>query len=429
MNIATLLADPAAIRLEYIRPSLDSITLVVRCSARHAHCPQCHQISTRVHSRYIRIVADLPWHGVAVCLQLHSRRFCCLNESCPQSIFCERLPSVVSHYARKTVRLEDALRLIAFLIGGEAGACAASRLAMSTSPDTLLRRARRAPLPHSSVPRVLGVDDFAFRKRKRYGTILVDLERHRVIDLLPDRESETLQMWLETHPGVEVVTRDRWWAYARGSSDGTPQAMQVTDRWHLLKNLRETLERVLRRTARQFRHQAAPIIDTRDAVKNEYHKQSRRRLSPHLHKAGLTDRTYRPRPGTHLPSAPQASWLLLKTKELTTEERAIIDDLCRRSPQIKRAQELAQSFAEMVRGRSVENLHQWLTAAFESRLPEFSSFGNGIIRDMEAVRAALSCQWSQGQVEGQVNRLKMIKRMMYGRAKFDLLRAKVMWAG
>lgn len=276
---------------------------------------------------------------------------------------------------------------------------------------------------------MLGVDDFAFRKRKRYGTILVDLERHRVIDLLPNRESETLQKWLEAHPTVEVVSRDRWWAYARGTSDGAPQALQVTDRWHLLKNMRETLERVLLRMARQIRHQAAPIIVTKDAVKNEYHKQSRLRLSPHLHKTRLRDRTYRPRPGTHLPSAPQASWLLLKTEGLSDEELETIDGLCQFSPQIKRAQELAQSFAEMVRGRRVEKLHAWLTSAFESRLPEFASFANSIIRDMEAVRAALSCEWSQGQVEGQVNPLKMIKRMMYGRAKFDLLRAKVMWAG
>jgi transposase len=132
--------------------------------------------------------------------------------------------------------------------------------------------------------------------------------------------------------------------------------------------------------------------------------------------------------GTHLPSAPQASWLLLKTEELTADEREIIDELCQRSPQIKRARDLALSFAEMLRGRRVEKLHGWLTAAFESQLPEFTSFGNGIIRDMEAVRAALSCEWSQGQVEGQVNRLKMIKRMMYGRAKLDLLRVRVLHA-
>lgn len=429
MNLATILADPDSIHLDYIRPSLNLITLVVRCSARLAHCPRCQEPSARIHSRYIRTIADLPWHGIAVRLQLHTRRFRCLNDVCSQSIFCERLPRVVAHYARKTTRLNDTLQFIALLISGEAGARAASHLAMSTSPDTLLRRARKMELPPPRLPRILGVDDFAFRKRKRYGTILVDLEQHRVIDLLPDRESETLQRWLEAHPTVEVVTRDRWWAYSRGASDGAPHAKQVTDRWHLLRNLRETLERLLLRVARQLRHQAAPALTIKDVVKDEYHEQSRIRLAPHLRRVSLRDKTYRRRPSTHIPSAPQASWLLLKTEGLTSEERAVVDELCQRSPQIKRAQELALSFTEMVRGRRVEKLHNWLTAALESRLPEFSSFYNGIIRDMEAVRAALSCEWSQGQVEGQVNRLKMIKRQMYGRAKFDLLRAKVVWAG
>ncbi|MGB7926402.1 MAG: ISL3 family transposase [Pyrinomonadaceae bacterium] len=401
----------------------------MRCSARNAHCPRCLQPSTRIHSRYTRQVADLPWHGVSVRLQLHTRRFRCLTETCSQSIFCERLPQVVSHYARKTVRLNDALRLIAFLIGGEAGARAAAHLGMKSSPDALLRRARSTSLSPHCVPRVIGVDDFAFRKRKCYGTILVDLERHRVIDLLPDREAETLQRWLEAHPTVEVVTRDRWWAYSRGTSDGAPQARQVTDRWHLLRNLRETLERVLLRTARELGPQAAPVIVTKEAVKSSYDEHSRSRLSPHLQKARLRDRTYRPQPGVRWPSAPQASWWLFKSEELKAQEQEIIDELCRRSPQIKRAQELAHSFIEMVRGRRLEKLHGWLTDAFESKMPEFATFGNGIIRDMEAVRAALSCEWSQGQVEGQVNRLKMIKRQMYGRAKFDLLRAKVMWAG
>lgn len=141
MSINTLLADPEAIRLNFIRSSSNSVTLVIHCSAPHAYCPRCQRPSIRVHSRYIRTVADLPWHGVAVRLQLHTRRFRCVNDVCSQSIFCERLPRVVSHYARKTTRLHDALMFIAFLIGGEAGARAASRLAMSTSPDTLLRRA------------------------------------------------------------------------------------------------------------------------------------------------------------------------------------------------------------------------------------------------------------------------------------------------
>ena len=159
MEVTTLLADPRAIRLETIRSGQKSLTLVVRVVQSDAKCPRCERASAHVHSRYIRRVADLPWLGVAVRLELHTRRFFCLNTLCTQHIFCERLPSIVARYARRTARLNDALTFIGFIIGGTAGARIARELGMSASPNNLIRRIRQAAMPQAPTPRVLGIDD------------------------------------------------------------------------------------------------------------------------------------------------------------------------------------------------------------------------------------------------------------------------------
>jgi transposase len=494
-----------------------------------------------VHSRYERTVADLPWHGVAVTLHVGVRRFFCDNLWCERVIFAERLEEVAA-YARKTDRLQGALALIGFALGGRAGARLAKELALLAGRDTLLRRVRSAPLPGSGEVRVLGVDDWARRKGQTYGTILVDLERHKPIDLLSDREASSLSDWLRAHPEVEFISRDRAASYADGASEGAPQAVQIADRWHLLKNLTEVVERFMDRHHHLVRQAAKNVVQMQlidhwlaegpEAMlssRNEAEKQARRQKRyarylevMELHKQGISERAiartlsinratvrkfihadgfperapkkssgsilepyvpyihrrfseginnalrlwheikekgysgkaamvrrYVRRLRARLsqltleqraqflgakstfkaPTSRRAAWWLPKqTEELTPERQAFIEQVCQLCPEAREVQQMAREFRELLRERQPEAFDRWLEAAKGSEAAELKGFAEGLLQDYEAVRAALTHEWSSGQTEGQINRLKFIKRQMYGRADFELLKARFLHA-
>lgn len=238
---------PALPSLQVEQLEVTSEGLLIRASSAQAAnaCPRCGSSTTRVHSRDARTLQDLPWGNLRVRLRVCVRRFFCPNSACGRRIFTERMAPLAKPYARRTVRLCEALLKIAWAEGGEAGARQSKAQGMPVCAATLLSLLRQAPERDLPTPRVLGVDDWGFGTAHPTGTLLVDLERHRPVDVLLGSEDEVLAEWLFTHPGVEIICRDRGASYARGAKKGAPHARQVLDRWHLLKNVGEVLQRTV----------------------------------------------------------------------------------------------------------------------------------------------------------------------------------------
>jgi transposase len=243
--VTALLPPNDSVSLTKMTIEKASVRLELTAAAATAACPGCAVPSPSVHRRDQRHLTDLPWGALAVHIHLMVRKFICRNVTCGRRIFTERLPDLVAVYARKTTRLTAVLRAIGIALGGQAGARLVARLQLSTSPATLLRLVRAAPMPPTPALQAVGIDEWAWRRGHRYGTILVNLADHRVVDLLPDRSAVTVAAWLAEHPTITVVCRDRSDLYADGMRRGAPDAVQVVDRFHLVHNLRQAADAFL----------------------------------------------------------------------------------------------------------------------------------------------------------------------------------------
>jgi len=535
----------------------------------------------------------LPWCGTPLTLQITVRRFVCDQVACPRRIFAERFPNLVTPYARQTSRWREALRAVGFALGGTAGARLADKLGMGTSGKTILCLVQGTPLLPARQPRVVGIDDWSWRRGHRYGTILVDLERHALVDLLPDRSAETVATWLTAHPGVEIVSRDRGGLYAEGARRGAPQAIQVADRWHLVDNLVDALERFLLHKSTLLKATAAQLGKTPVMVETVEQIQTEGGGDVSLATTGAPDcptpcptsaaprpldemypgRRKRPHPRDWLaraeaeslerhaariacyeriqalatagadkadiaravgvsrktvyrylalPTPPErrqpkrrgevlepwkpyllrrwaegchtalrlwreicdqgyssssttvtrfaarirrgeivvpppagtvtsrnddrvspdvsevrpltvewsarrvASLLVSATERLSEAQTAFLRQICAADPTIDEASHITTAFLRLVRERAGADLESWMTTTTASSIAELRRFACGLGKDKAAVQAGLTLCWSNGQVEGQVHRLKLLKRQMYGRAGFDLLRRRVL---
>jgi transposase len=230
--------SPAGLVIDTVTLEADQLLVIAHPSAADAACTACGVRSSQIHSRYQRRLLDLPSHGRPVRLHVQVRRFRCGNAGCGRKIFGEVLDADIAlKAARRRSRLEAIVHHIGIALGGRPAASLARRLMLPVSRDTVLRVVRRRAMPSGTTPvRIVGIDDFAWKRGQRYGTIVCDLERRRVVDLLPDREAATVAAWLAAHSEITIVSRDRGGSHGQAATKGAAQAVQVADRWHLMEN-------------------------------------------------------------------------------------------------------------------------------------------------------------------------------------------------
>ena len=546
MKVKPVLALPEGLEVTAIEMIDEVLTIMAVSKQGDPCCPLCGTPALRVHSRYTRQITDLPCSGQQVRLLVQVRKCFCKVPGCARKIFLERLTPFVEPWARVTRRLYQIVQILGLATGGGLGIRVTDRLGIQISRHTILRRIMALPTEPVGKVSQIGIDDFSFRRGRKFGTILVDLQTHKVLDVLSDRTADTSAAWMATHPEIELVSRDRGGDYAAAARKAVPGATQTADRFHLLKNLGEALEGVLaRHLAAQRKRQtetarATPILASQIPQspnvlpKNVALSQAKREerlaqyqqvvalrqlgfsqtaiaehvgighatVSRWLRSGTFPEQQPRPRSASvdpHLPqlierwetgchtiaelhrelvadgyshqynsvyrrlarsfpeerkkrltrSAPsgqkkqeapdelprppvlarQAMFLFLRRpEELSAEEQETLGLLRSLHPEIDQAYELVQQFARMLRTRTGERLDDWLCHVKESRIRELQGFVAGVIRDKAAVVAGLTLPQNNGLVEGKVNKLKLIKRMGYGRAGFALLRQRVLHA-
>ena len=493
----------------------DKAVIAVRASGSVGVCPSCGTVSRRVHSRYRRRVADLPLSGRIVQLLVIARRFRCDAVLCGRQIFTERFADgVLAPSARRTARLESIVHHLGLALGGRPAAGFAKRLMLPVSKDTLLRVVRRRSRTPADPLRVIGIDDWAWRRNHRYASIICNLEKRRIVKLLPDREPATAQAWLAAHPTIETVARDRGGGYGEAAARALPHAEQVADRWHLMENASRAFLDAVRKSMRQIRSViGATIIDpelltaaerlqyegylrreetnaailalskggapikrivrqtgysrklVRQVIRGERHDVFRTRqssLDPYLPwlddqwAAGCrtgaelwrrlkargfrgslrvvgewTTRRRRSEKADlenlrRIPSARTIARLMTVGRDtLSKAETVTVAAVEAGVPTLVEARETIAQFHGMIRRKAAAELSPWIERA---RVSLVASFARGVTTDEAAVRAAITSPWSNGQTEGQITRLKLVRRQMYGRGNIDLLQARLIGA-
>jgi transposase len=507
---------PPGLRIEHVEIGGSEIVAVARSRSAMSSCPSCGRVSARIHSRYRRCLADLPAHGRRVRISLEVQRFRCSDSSCRRKIFAERLDDGVTRpFARRTSRLQSIIHHLGLALGGRPGQSLARRLLLPVSKDTLLRAVRAHAPERRSTPRIVGIDDWAWKRGHRYGTIVCDLERRRIVDVLPDREAATVEAWLSARPDISLVSRDRGGGYGQAVTRVLPEAKQVADRWHLMENASSAFLDAVRKSMRSIRQalgagEVNPTLLTcaerlqyegflhreetntairaladqgisikeivrrtgcsrqvvRRVVRGERNDMFRVRMTSlepwlarldeewtggcrngaelwrRLKTAGFKGssrvvaewRTRRRRAEAAPSCGPRkcpssrviARMMTIARDQLSKDDAVTIATIEAAVPALVTARELFDRFQAMIRQRKSADLSSWLQDAAASLL---ASFVNGLRADESAVAAALVEPWSNGQTEGQITKLKLVKRQMYGRAKLDLLRARLIGAG